>query len=170
MQVVALIASGQLDTLDEYINVGATSELSPVSLCILACGLLGCFIRLQVLQSVQLPFALLPVLIFNSSSSVMGEDFKLGSRVRYLAVLCALRKWRWHVLAYSRWLLRQRPCVLSVGQDSPMGVSRRGVGDQLVPVLRVFARQSAPHWLDVFFNICIFDLLYRIHSVSVRAF
>jgi natural resistance-associated macrophage protein len=60
--IVAIVAHGHLDSLDEWLNV---------------------------LQSVQLPFALLPVLLFTSDTRIMGT-FTNGLWVRTIVVMLSL--------------------------------------------------------------------------------
>jgi len=45
---------------------------------------------LNVLQSLQLPFALLPLLVFTNSGKIMGEDFKNGRNLRMMGFSAAL--------------------------------------------------------------------------------
>lgn len=57
--LVALSAHRKLDSLDEYLNV---------------------------LQSIQLPFALVPVLLFNCDHNIMGRHFKLGGKRKWFLI------------------------------------------------------------------------------------
>eukprot|EP00696_Hemimastix_kukwesjijk_P011599 gnl/Hemi2/2454_TR870_c0_g1_i1.p1 gnl/Hemi2/2454_TR870_c0_g1~~gnl/Hemi2/2454_TR870_c0_g1_i1.p1 ORF type:complete len:519 (+),score=165.36 gnl/Hemi2/2454_TR870_c0_g1_i1:115-1671(+) len=71
--LVAIIAQQDLDALDEWLNV---------------------------LQSVQLPFALLPLLRFVSSKTIMGEEFVLHSAYQALAWVLGLM-----VMAFNIYLV-----------------------------------------------------------------